>query len=701
MAHEGYEYVHSEPIAPVANRLPDGGFSGASELDVLVAVSRLLGADPQLVLWGGGNTSLKTIETDYRGRQVPVLRIKGSGSDLKTSVARDYPGVRLDDILPLFEREAMSDEEMTAYLAHAMLHPSAPRPSIETLLHGFIPARCVLHSHSDAVLALTNNESADRLLAEVFGPEVILIPYRLPGFALAKEVGTAVQANPQAHTVILRNHGLITWDDDPVTAYNLHIEMVNRAAAFVARHTAAGSAFGAPVRVVPAQEERRTIAGRIAPLLRGLLGREARVVVRFDDDADVLRLVSAANASDLAARGAATPNHILHAKRVPAWVAAADPHDPTALEGAIRAGVAQYQEEYGVYFTAHQSGQTALPPIPNVVLMAGLGMFLVGKDSTALDIAQDTYHRIIAVLEGAEAIGRYRSLSQAHAFEAEYWPMELYKLTLAPPEKELSRRVALITGAAGALGAGIARRFAAAGAHVVCADINPAGAAALVEEINAAYPHNRGLAVTMDVTDQESVRAAFHQVTLAFGGVDIVIPNAGIAIGAPLDDLRFEDWQRSMAINAGGSFLVAAEGLRLMKQQGTGGSFVFIATKNVTAAGKDFGAYSASKAAQAQLARVLALEGGAFAIRSNMLNPDAIFAGSGLWTADVRADRAKSYGIAPQDLEELYRKRNILRVNVTAEDVAEAALFYASDRSAKTTGSMLPVDGGLREAFPR
>jgi len=693
--------LNTEPIAPVANRWPASTPASASDLETLVALSRALGSDPQLVLWGGGNTSLKTVETDYRGRQVPVLRIKGSGSDLKTSTARDYPGVRMDDILPLFGLDGMSDEAMTEYLAHALLDPAAPRPSIETLLHGFIPARCVVHSHADAILALTNNDRADSLLAEVFGGEAILIPYRLPGFALAKEVGLAVRDNPTARTVILLNHGLITWDDDPRAAYGLHIELVNRAAAYVARHTAAGPALGAPAGNLPAPEVRRTIAAQIGPLLRGLLGSEQRVLTRFDDSEDVLRLVGTTRARDLIARGAATPDHILHIKRVPAWIEPADPHDPASVAAAVREGIARYQEDYRAYHAAHQSGQALLSPIPRVALVAGVGMFCIGKDSKALDIAQDVYHRTIAILEGAEATGRYRSLSLAHAFEAEYWPLELYKLTLAPPERELSRRIALITGAAGALGAGIAHRFAAAGAHVVCADINLGGVQALVAEIDAAHPLNRGLAVAMDVTSQDSVRAAFRAMLLALGGVDIVVPNAGIAHGAPLDDLSLEDWERSFAINTTGHFLVASEGLRVMKQQGTGGSFVFIATKNVTAPGKDFGAYSASKAAQAQLARVLALEGGAFGIRSNMLNPDAIFANSGLWSPEVRAERAKSYGIAPGDLEEFYRKRNILRANVTAEDVAEAALFYASDRSAKTTGSMLPVDGGLREAFPR
>ena len=693
--------MNTEPIALVADRWPDGMPASASDLETLVTLSRALGADPQLVLWGGGNTSLKTSEIDYRGRQVPVLRIKGSGSDLKTSTVRDYPGVRLDDVLPLFDLDQMSDEAMTDYLAHALLDPASPRPSIETLLHGFIPARCVVHSHADAILALTNNDRADSLLAEVFGQEVILIPYRLPGFALAKEVGLAVRDTPAARAIILLNHGLITWDGDPRAAYKLHIDLINRAAAYVARHAASGPALGAPARNIPAPEVRRTIAAQIGPLLRGLLGGERRVLTRFDDREDVLLLVGAAGARDLITRGAATPDHILHIKRAPAWIDPADPHDPVSVVAAVREGIARYQDDYRAYHAAHQSGQALLPPIPRVALVAGVGMFCIGKDSKALDIAQDVYHRTIAILEGAEAIGRYRSLSLTHAFEAEYWPLELYKLTLAPPERELSRRVALITGAAGAIGAGIARRFAAAGAHVVCADLNLAGVQALVAEIDAAHPGNRGQALAMDVTNQDSVRAAFHEMLLAFGGVDIVVPNAGIAHGAPLDDLSLEDWERSFAINTTGHFLVASEGLRIMKQQGTGGSFVFIATKNVTAPGKDFGAYSASKAAQAQLARVLALEGGAFGIRSNMLNPDAIFANSGLWSPEVRADRAKSYGIAPGDLEEFYRKRNILRANVTAEDVAEAALFYASDRSAKTTGSMLPVDGGLREAFPR
>ncbi len=366
-----------------------------------------------------------------------------------------------------------------------------------------------------------------------------------------------------------------------------------------------------------------------------------------------------------------------------------------------RTALEQYVRDYHAYFEQHQRGEPLQAALPRVVLVAGLGMFAVGKDSRAATVASDIYHHTIAIAEGAERVGAYRSLSLEEAFNAEYWPRELYKLMLAPPEKRLSRRVALITGAAGEIGSAMARRFAAEGAHVVCADIDLSKAHTLVADLVKRAPNNRALAVQMDVTSEASVGEAYQQVLLEYGGVDIVVLNAGVAHNCPLDELTLEDWQRSFDINATGAFLVAREALKIMKSQQSGGNFVFVSTKNVPAPGKDFGAYSASKAAQAQLARVLALEGGAHGIRSNIINPDAIFGSSGLWSPTVREERARSYGIDPAHLEEFYRSRNILHAQVTAEDVAEAALFYASDVSAKTTGGMLPVDGGLREAFPR
>jgi NAD(P)-dependent dehydrogenase (short-subunit alcohol dehydrogenase family) len=342
-----------------------------------------------------------------------------------------------------------------------------------------------------------------------------------------------------------------------------------------------------------------------------------------------------------------------------------------------------------------------LPASPRVVIVEGLGVFTFGKDSRAATISADIYDHTVGIIESAERLGGYKSLSASDAFDAEYWPLELYKLTLAPAEKSLSRKVALVTGAVGAIGSAIARRFMQEGAHVVCSDLDGEGAIRLSGELNATKPANNALGIEMDVTREDSVLAAFHSIKLEYGGVDIVVSNAGIAHGAPIEDLELEEWSRSLAVNATGHFLVAREAIRIMKTQGLGGSLVFIGTKNVPAPGKEFGAYSAAKAAEVQLARVLALEAGSYGIRSNIINPDAVFAGSGLWSDDLRDERARAHGIAPGDLEEFYRARNILTLAVRAEDVAEAALFFASDRSSRTTGAMLPVDGGLREAFPR
>lgn len=698
--------MNIQMITTVENRWSASEAAGLTDLDLLVYQSRLIGSQPELVLWGGGNTSIKLEEQDYRGRTCAVLRVKGSGSDLKAVEPRDFPAVRMGDVLALFEREHMSDEEMVDYLQFAMLDPRAPRPSIETLLHAFVPARSVVHSHADAILALTNNTRQREILGEVFGDELAVIPYLRPGFQLSKLVGQAARAQPGLKGVILLNHGLITWHDDPHEAYRLHVEMVNRAARYCQRAGSSEQSSEQPIFAIAEPAGRQEVAAHLAPLLRGLAGQEQLHILRFDDSADILRFVSGAALGAERTRavllaGAATPDHILNIKRTPLWIEPDNSADPLSVEQATRAAFELYTQEYRATFQAYQQGEPMLAPLPRVVLVAGLGMFTLGKDSRAAGISADIAHHTLAIMESAERTGAYKSLSLEDAFHAEYWPLELYKLQLAPPEKQLSRRVALITGAAGAIGSAIARRFAAEGAHVVCADIDLERAQGLVEEMAQRWPHNRGLALALDITDESAVAAAYQRILCTYGGLDILVSNAGIAYNSPLDALSLENWQRSLAVNTTGHFLVARETLRVMKTQELGGSMIFVATKNVPAPGKDFGAYSASKAAQAQLARVLALEGGPFGIRSNIINPDAIFGNSGLWSPQVRADRARSYGIDPSQLEEYYRQRNILRTDVRAEDVAEAALFYASDSSSRTTGSMLPVDGGLREAFPR
>jgi rhamnulose-1-phosphate aldolase/alcohol dehydrogenase len=699
----------------IANLWSDNEAEGLSGLDLLVYQSRLVGANSALVLWGGGNTSLKIWERDFRGRETYILRVKGSGSDLKSVTRKDFPGVRLDDVLPLMEREEMGDDEMVAYLENTLLEPSSPRPSIETLLHAFIPATSVVHTHADAILSLTNNANPQEVLAEVYGDELALVPYRRPGFLLSKAVGEAVRARPDLKGVVLLNHGLITWHDDPREAYCLHIEMVDRAARYAASKVTRN--LSPPLRSESqpiAAVQRREIAAALAPRLRGLVGAAERGVLRFHDSDSVVRFVTGQAQRSMVSldrldavleQGAATPDHILNTKRTPLLIRPTDPTDATRLEDEASRAYERWVEEYRAYYERHKSTQDNPPPIlpaaPRVVVVEGIGVFTFGKDSRASTISADIFDHTIAIVEAAERLGGYRSLSQRDAFDAEYWPLELYKLTLAPPEKPLSRKVALVTGAVGAIGSVIARRFAQEGAHVVCADINEDGATRLAEELNAANLSNRAIGVAMDVSREESVLAAFKETRLEYGGLDIVVSNAGIAHGSPIESLELADWERSLAVNATGHFLVGREAVRVMKAQGIGGSLVFIATKNVPAPGKEFGAYSAAKAAEVQLARVLALEAGQYGVRSNIINPDAVFAGSGLWSDDLREERARAHGISPGELEEFYRARNILRVGVRADDVAEAALFFASDRSSRTTGAMLPVDGGLREAFPR
>ena len=684
------------------SRWSDEAARSLDDLGLLVYSSRLIGADDRLVVWGGGNTSLKRTEPDYRGRPTEALRVKGSGSDLKSIQLKDFPGVRMEDVLTLLEREGMSDEEMTAFLAHTLLEPGSPRPSIETLLHAWVPHASVAHSHADAILMLSNTADGDENVRRCFGPSVALIPYLRPGFQLSKDVAQAIAADPGLRGVVLMKHGLITWGADTKESYDIHLELVTQAEAFVAKAAAGRRVFGG-VRLpsLPA-EERHAAAARFAPALRGVLSGERRVLLRFEDGEDIRDFIASEAAPTLSQLGPATPDHLLNTKRLPLWVEASDPADPSALAEAARSALARHVEQYRAYVERHNHDNAPLlDPTPRVVLVPGLGMFTTGRDARAARIAADIYHHTISVMRGASAVGEYRSLAEADAFAAEYWPMELYKLTLLPPEQELARRVTLVTGGGRGIGRAIARRFAAAGAHVVVTDLDGAAAAEVAAAIEGELGAGRAIGVGLDVTDEGQVERAFAAAALAFGGVDIVVSNAGIAESSSIEAMEAALWRRSLEVNATGHFLVSRAALRLMRQQGLGGGFVFIASKNVPAPSKDFAAYSAAKAAETQLARIVAIEGAEIGVRANLLHPDAIFEGSGLFSPELRASRAAAHGIKPEELEEFYRRRNLLGARVLAEDVAEAALFFASDRSAKTTGAALAVDGGVREAFAR
>ena len=684
------------------SRWNDAEASPFQGLDLLVYASRLVGAETSLVIWGGGNTSIKTRERDHRGREIAVLRVKGSGSDLKSVQRKDFPGVRMDDIAALLDRDEMSDEEMVGYLAHTLQEPGGVRPSIETLLHGFLAAPVVVHTHADAVVSLTNNDRAHEVLQGVYGKDVIALGYRRPGFRISRDVADAIADRPEAKALLLERHGTITWGATVRDAYEASIELITRAEEAIAERKKDRRVFGGARVPIREPAVRRETALTVAPRVRGLLGRKNRVIVTFDDSPGVTEFVSSVDASRVSQIGPATPDHTIYAKRLPCFVAANGSEAGATLLETIERSVARFVVDYTRYFEENRfEGAQLLDPLPRVVLVPGLGMFTAGKDRRTAGIVSDIYHHTINVLGNAGAFGDYVSLSPKDAFDVEYWPLELYKLTLAPPEKELARRIVLVTGGGSGIGRAAAKRLAAEGAHVVVGDLDEAGARKTAEEVTAAVGGGRAIGLRMDVTSEASVRAAFETTVLAYGGLDILVSNAGVAHSAPVDRMALADWERSFAVNSTGHFLVAREAMRVLISQGLGGALVFVATKNVMSPGKDFAAYSAAKAAEAQLAKVLALEGAPHAIRSNIVNPDAVFQDSKLWSDEVRRERAAAQGIGVDQLEDFYRKRNLLGVGILPEDVAEAVLFLASERSAKTTGCTLTVDGGVRDAFPR
>ncbi|MDW8292776.1 MAG: bifunctional rhamnulose-1-phosphate aldolase/short-chain dehydrogenase, partial [Anaerolineae bacterium] len=494
-------------------------------------------------------------------------------------------------------------------------------------------------------------------------------------------------------------HGLITWGEDAKQCYLNTIAHVQRAEE--ALREAERRVFVAVSPAVPAftAEQRAAIAAAVMPTLRGAVSMKRRGIVLFDDSEAVLQFLAREDAESLSQVGAACPDHLVHTKRVPLFVRW-DGQDVEALKQALAQGVAEYAARYADYFQRYNTDPNVnmADPAPRIVLVPGLGMFTTGRDAFQADVARQLYHRAIAVMTLCTCVDHFTSLDERETFEIEYWPLELYKLTLRPPERELAGRVAFVTGGASGIGRAIARRLAQEGAHVVIADINVEGAQSVADEICKTQGFKRALAVPCDVTREDEVARAFAEAARAYGGVDIVVNNAGIASSAPIEETTLADWQRNMDVLATGYFLVAREAFRMLKQQGRGGALVFICSKNSVYAGKNASAYSAAKAAELHLARCLAEEGGAFGIRVNSVLPDAVLQGSGIWNSRWREERAKNYGIRPEELEAYYAARTALKVNVFPEDVAEAVLFLASDRASKTTGAMLTVDGGVAAA---
>lgn len=674
-----------------------------SGLDQLVYRSNIIGTDRRVCNWGGGNTSSKTIVKDFRGRDVEVMYVKGSGSDLASMKAGNFTGLRMDDIRPLFEKPEMSDEDMVAYLANCMIDAKHPRASIETLLHAFLPFKHVDHTHPDAIISLCCAHNGKELAKEIFGDRFVWVPYIRPGFTLSKMIAEGVLANPKAELVLMEKHGLVTWGDTSEACYAQTIKIISEAEAFIEARVNEAKLFGGQKHAPLPQDVRRSIVSQVMPTLRGAVSDAKKMILSFDDGDDVLQFVGGENSAKLSQVGAACPDHLVHTKVVPLFIDwTPNAEDVEGLKAKLKEGVAAYKEQYKAYFERNKNeGDVMFEAAPRVILIPGVGMINTGKSWAMSQVSGALYHRAIAVMRGATALGDFVSLSENESYNVEYWPLELYKLSLAPPEAEFSRKVAFITGGAGGIGSETARRLVSEGAHVVLADLNLEGAQKVADDINAKYGENRAIAVKMDVTNEEAVQAAYAQTALVYGGVDIIVNNAGLATSSPFDETSLREWNLNMNVLGTGYFLVAREAFKLMKQQAIGGNMVFIGSKNSVYAGKNATAYSAAKALEAHLARCIAAEGGEYGIRVNTILPDAILQGSAIWNGSWRNERAAAYGIEPDQLEEYYRKRTTLLVNIFPKDIAEGIAFFASSKADKTTGCMLTIDGGVPAAFTR
>ncbi|MCC6801767.1 MAG: bifunctional rhamnulose-1-phosphate aldolase/short-chain dehydrogenase, partial [Anaerolineae bacterium] len=488
----------------------DGDAANQPDLDGLVYASNLLGRDRAVVNIYGGNTSAKLMMTDHMGREVEVLAVKASGSDVLTIKASQFALLRMEDIRPLFLRDAMTDEEMVAYLERTVFEPGRPRQSIETLLHAFVPAKHVYHTHPDAVISIACAPDGEKAARDVYGDRMAYVPYIRPGFMLSKWIGQKVVDNPGIECVVMGKHGLVTWGGDAKLSYDNAIRVIQEAEDYLNEQKRGKRVFG-DLHIQP-QDDRRDVIAEVLPVIRGAVSQRRHAILQYDDSADVLDMIGSSKSPLVSQKGAACPDHLVHVKRQPLFVNWAPGQGVDALKDALRQGVADYEERYRQYFDENkEEGDELRDAAPRVILIPGIGMVTTGKDITNADVSRQLYHRAISVIGASEAIGGFNSLTAKEAYDIEYWPLELYKLKLAPPDRDFAGKVALITGSASGIGRATAYRLAQDGAHVVIADINADGGQQVADELQKKFGKGRAVFAPMDVTDEGAVQAAFRQ----------------------------------------------------------------------------------------------------------------------------------------------------------------------------------------------
>lgn len=662
-----------------------------ADLAVRTYTTRLLGSDPKLVLHGGGNTSVKTVMKDALGDDVEVICVKGSGWDMGSIEPQGLPAVRLEPLRRLRALSKLSDEDMVNFQRINLLDSTSPNPSVETLLHAFLPHKFIDHTHSTAVLALTDQPDGETVVREVYGGRVAYVPYTIPGFALAKSVADVFDKNPKVEGLVLLQHGIFTVGETAEQAYGRMIEFVSMAEARLARQRKTLAKGTVPAKLASVPEIAPILRGAVAIEKNAMAGTAKRQILAFRSDPRILEYVNGAALSRYSQQGVVTPDHTIRTKNWPMIVPAPEAGKLGEWAGEVRAAVDAFVQRYHGYFARNNAKspikKKELDPLPRVILVPGVGMFGVGGSAKDAAIAADIAENAIAVISDAEAIGEYRCISEYDMFEVEYWSLEQAKLGKSN-EKALARQVAVITGGGSGIGAATAKAMAAQGAEVAILDRDLEAAKAVAKKIGG-----KALAVACDVTDHASVGKAFDAVVAAFGGVDIVVSNAGAAWQGTIGTVDDETLRKSFELNFWAHQSVAQQAVRIMRAQGTYGCLLFNTSKQAVNPGKDFGPYGLPKAATLFLVKQYALDHGKDGIRSNAVNADRIR--TGLLTDEMVAARSKARGLSEAD----YMSGNLLKREVTADDVADAFVYLAT--ATKTTAAVITVDGGNIEASLR
>lgn len=678
---------------------------GDDQVALFLYRSNILGADLRITNYGGGNTSCKTIEKDpLTNEEVEVMWIKGSGGDIGTLDRAGIAGLyteRLRNLKNVYQ--GLHDEDrMVGLFNHCIYDLDSRAPSIDTPLHGLLPFKHIDHLHPDALIAVAAAKDSEKVTKEIWGDTMGWVPWQRPGFDLGLQLEKCLNDNPGIRGIVLGSHGLFTWGDTSYECYMNSLEVIETASEYIAKKIEEqGEVFGGQkVQSLPA-DERQDKASQLMPLLRGLCSSENRMIGHFTDADVVLEYINSNDLERLAPMGTSCPDHFLRTKIQPLVLkldANEDLGDPEAILKKLEPEFEQYRKEYAQYYESckRDNSPAMRDPNPVIIIYPGVGMFSFAKNKQTARVASEFYVNAINVMRGAEAITEYTSLPRQEAFDIEYWLLEEAKLQRMPKEKPLSRKVALVTGGGGGIGKAIADKLAAEGANVVLTDI----AEDRLKEGVATYKGDTASYAVCDVTKSESIAAAYKKACLDFGGVDIVVHSAGLAISKPLTETTEKDWNILQDVLVKGQFELAKQAVKIMRTQGLGGDFISIASKNGLVSGPNNVGYGTAKAAQQHMARLLAAELGSDKIRVNTVNPDGVIVGSKIWEGDWAEGRAKAYGITVEELPAHYAKRNLMNEIIYPADIADG-VFALVGLLKKSTGNIINVDGGMANAFVR